>query len=145
MHPFRKFILRYTPLPESDWAQIEACLERTVVPAEVLILREGKICRHLFFLESGLLRFFVLQDGREVTKFFTDAPYCFTSQRSFTGQLPARESIGAIEDSIVWRLGYDDAFALLKLDAWNTFVRKLIQEVQGYTEDILEALQNQTA
>ena len=38
-----------------------------------------------------------------------------------------------------------DAFDLFRYSSWSEFVRKLIQEVQFNTEQILEAIQNQTA
>ncbi|GAB3641771.1 Crp/Fnr family transcriptional regulator [Spirosoma arcticum] len=145
MHPLRQFINNYTSLSNADWGSVEACLVRQEVPKGTLILSEGKICRYLYFLESGLLRFFILKDGGEVTKYFTDVPYVFTSQKSFASQQPARESIEALEDSVLWQMTYGDAYRLLETDAWNTFIRKLIQEVQTYTEDILEALQTETA
>jgi CRP/FNR family transcriptional regulator, anaerobic regulatory protein len=75
MHPLRQFILGYTPLSEADWVRIEPCLTRREVARGELILEEGKVCRHLFFLEQGLLRFFILKDGNDVTKYFTDVPY----------------------------------------------------------------------
>jgi hypothetical protein len=34
---------------------------------------------------------------------------------------------------------------LLELKSWNTFVRKLIQEVQYFTEQILQEVQTETA
>ncbi|MGF7216776.1 CRP-like cAMP-binding protein [Spirosoma lacussanchae] len=145
MHPLRQFITSYTALSESDWQSIEPCLVRQEVAKGNIILTEGRICRHLYFLESGLLRFFILKDGNDITKYFTDVPYVFTSQKSFTSQQPARESIEALENSVVWLMTYDDANRLLKLDAWSTFIRLLIQEVQHYTEAILEALQTETA
>ncbi|MBO0934465.1 Crp/Fnr family transcriptional regulator [Fibrella aquatilis] len=145
MHPFRQFIETYVPLPEADWARIEVCIDRHEVAKSTLILSEGTVCRHLYFLESGLLRFFILKDGEEVTKYFTDVPYVFTSQKSFTTQQPAKESIDTLEASVLWRMTYTDAFALLSLESWSTFIRLLIQEVQQYTEEILEALQTETA
>ena len=145
MHPLRRFITNYTSLSNAEWSQIETCLVRQEVAKGTLILAEGKICRHLYFLESGLLRFFILKDGNDITKYFTDMPYVFTSQKSFASQQPSRESIETLEDSVLWRMTYEDAYKLLKIDAWSTFVRKLIQEVQTYTEEILEALQTETA
>lgn len=145
MHPFRQFIARYTPLPDPDWSAVEICLTRREVPAGTLLLSEGQICRHLYFLESGLLRFFIWKDGLDVTKYFTDVPYCFTSQQSFTAQKPARESIETLENSVLWQMSYDDAHRLLARPAWQNFIRQLVQEVQAYTEEILEDLQTSTA
>lgn len=146
MHSFRSYILQYTSLPPRDWEVIATCLARKVYPKGSLLLEEGKICRKLYFLESGFMRYFVNRDGKEVSKYFTEPPYCFTSQRSLTNNMPAQESIEALEESIVWEMTREDAFRLLeKLPTWSTFIRKLIQEVQYYTEIILEELQNQTA
>ncbi len=145
MHSFRQFIQEYTLMSNADWAAIEPCLHRLEIPSETIILNEGKICRHLYFLESGLLRFFVLKNGQDITKYFTDVPYCFTSQKSFTKRQPARESIETLEPSVIWQMSCEDAHRLLSLPSWATFIRLLLQEVQTFTEEILEELQTTTA
>ncbi len=145
MHPFKEFLQAYVSLSEEDWLEIEAKILREVVDKDVLILTEGSVCRHLYFLETGLLRFFRLKDGEEITKFFTLEPYLFTSQKSFSDRVPAAESIQAIEESIIWKMTYEDATALLKLSPWNTFIRKIVQEVQYYTEQLLIDMQSETA
>lgn len=145
MESFRTFIERFTSISENDWKQVAACFEKKIVEKGELLLKEGKICRHLYFIESGLLRFFINKDGSDITKFFTDAPYCFTSQLSFTSEKPAAENIQAIERSVIWQTTLQEANDLLVLKSWNSFVRKLIQEVQQYTEEILEQIQTETA
>lgn len=145
MHPFRKYILNYNPLIEEEWTQIENCITRKEYKKGDIILESGKICRKLYFLEEGFLRFYVLRDGEKVSKFFTEPPYCFTSQRSFTNEVPTNDNIGALKDSVVWEMSKVNAFNLLSIFNWSEFVRKLIQEVQFYTEQILEEAQNNTA
>ena len=145
MHPFRQFIQNYTPFTDADWQQIEPHLVRKEVKKETLILEEGKICRYLYFLESGLLRFFILKNGVDVTKFFTDVPYCFTSQKSFPAQIPAHESIETLEDCVIWEMSFTETYRLFALSNWSVFTRKLVQEVQAYTEEILEDMQTETA
>ncbi|MEL6592088.1 MAG: Crp/Fnr family transcriptional regulator [Bacteroidota bacterium] len=145
MHPVRQYIHRYVSLGEEDWQSIANKLTRRSVARSETLLQQGQVCRHLYFLETGLLRFLNWKDGRDITKYFTVAPYCFTSQRSFTMEIAANESIEALEDSIVWQMSKADSDALLQLPAWSEFVRKLVQEVQYYTDCILEELQNETA
>jgi CRP-like cAMP-binding protein len=91
------------------------------------------------------LRFFILKNGQDVTKYFTDIPYCFTSIKSFEAQIPATESIETLEDTVLWAMTSDNVKTLFNLPAWSTFSRKLIQEVQTYTDEILEDLQTETA
>ena len=145
MHPFQRYINSYTPIPQQDWLKVEACLKRRLLQPGELILEEGKTCRHLYFLESGFLRYFVWKDGVDISKFFTIPPYCFTSQRSFTQKIPANESIEALEESVIWEMTSEDADQLTEIKSWNTFVIKLVQEVQFYTENILVEIQNETA
>lgn len=145
MEIFKQFIQNYTSLSDNDWAAIAQCFKQRIVEKDEILLEEGKICRHLYFIESGLLRFYITKKGNDPTKFFTEAPYCFTSQVSFTAQKPATENIQAIEKSIIWETTLKHANDLLELKSWNTFVRKLIQEVQFYTEEILQAMQTETA
>jgi CRP-like cAMP-binding protein len=142
---FRQFIENYTTLSDKDWKQISVCFEKRVVEKDEILLQEGKICRHLYFIESGLLRYFINKDGNDITKFFTEAPYCFTSQVSFTSEKPSTENIQAIEQSVILQTTLKQANDLLELKSWNTFIRKLIQEVQYYTEEILQEIQTETA
>ena len=145
MHPFRAYIEKFNRISDSEWAEIESCLERKTYKKGALILESGTICKKLYFLESGFLRYFILKDGNDVSKFFTEAPYCFTSQKSFTNNVPTEENIIAVKESVIWEMSKTDAFDLLKFQNWSEFIRKLIQEVQFNTEQILEEVQNSTA
>lgn len=145
MDLFRAYIENYTSITDKDWNLIFPCFEKRIVGKEELILEEGKICRHLYFIESGLLRYYITKDGNEVTKFFTEAPYCFTSQVSFTSVEASHENIQAIEPSVLYQTSLEQANQLLELKSWNAFIRKLIQEVQYFTEQILEEIQTETA
>lgn len=91
------------------------------------------------------MRFYIFVEGEKVSKFFTEPPYCFTSQRSFTNDIPTNDNIEVLKDAIVWEISKEDAFNLLSIPNWSEFVRKLIQEVQFYTEQILEEAQTNTA
>lgn len=145
MEAFKSFVDRYTSLPPKDWEQVAKCFNQRSVAQGELVLKEGQICRHLYFLESGLLRFFINKNGTDLTKFFTVAPYFFTSQVSLNTQQPAREAIQALEPSVLWAISLEDNNKLLEIPSWSGFGRKITQEVQGFTEYILEELQTETA
>ena len=142
---FRKYVTAYQPIPDPDWELVKASFRPRRLERGETLLAAGKICRHLWFLEEGLLHYVVDRRGEPVTKFFTVAPYCFTSQASFFGQRPAAESIIALEPSVILETTYAENQRLLDLRSWNAFGRKITQEVQYFTEEILEALQTETA
>ncbi len=145
MKAFKIFIENYISLPLEDWKQISSCFEEKSVEKDEILLQEGKICKHIYFIENGLFHFFINKEGKNCTKFFTEAPYFFTSQSSFNSQKPANENIQAIEKCIVWQISYEKVNELYKLKSWTDFARKIIQEVQFFTEEILEELQTETA
>ncbi|TAE22634.1 MAG: Crp/Fnr family transcriptional regulator [Candidatus Kapaibacterium sp.] len=145
METFRHFIENYTSLSNTEWEQISRCCEKRIVEKGEVLLEQGKICKHLYFLERGLLRFYIFKDGNDITKFFTASPYCFTSQVSFNMQKPATENIQALEKSIVWQISAQQVNELFELKGWANFARKITQEVQFFTEEILEDIQTETA
>ena len=145
MHPFYAYIQTLAPLTPAEWQQVEPALERFAVPKGEVILREGAVCRYLYFLESGLLRYYANRDGEEVTKYFTVAPYCFTAQQSFSKVIPADEAIEALADSLVWRIDRAATYQLLGLPGWSNFIRELIQEVQYRTDQLLVDAQQRSA
>ena len=40
------------------------------VPRKKLILRQGHVCRNIYFIKSGLLRCYYLREGKEICSWF---------------------------------------------------------------------------
>lgn len=131
---FRHFIEQYTVLEAADWQVIEARMERKCFARNQVILEEGQICRHFYFLEEGMVRFYTNHDGVELTKSFVIPPYCFTSRASFRKQEACQEGIQALDQTVVWQISHDDYRKLESLLAWNVFMRKLLNEIQEYSD-----------
>jgi CRP-like cAMP-binding protein len=141
----RNFIDRYVKLLDDDWQIISSSFERKEFVRNEIILNEGNVCRYFYFLEKGLVRFYYLKDGNEITRYFTDAPYCFTSKESFRNGIASNENIEAIEDCVTWRISLDKSNELLKLKSWNDFTRSFLHEVQSNLEILLSELATETA
>ena len=61
------------------------------------IIGEGKICKKIYFIKSGAIRRFSLEDGIEVTKWiYTDNQFV-TSLSSYFEQKPSFESFQTCE------------------------------------------------
>jgi CRP-like cAMP-binding protein len=141
----REFIEQYTPLNEQEWSTIEQFFEMKIFSKNEIILDIGKVCRYFYFLESGLIRFYNYLDGNDITKTFTIAPYCFTSKISFRKQSESEEGIQALDKVIVWQISYDNYQKLSTLNAWNIFIRKLLNEIQEYSETFYFEIRTMTA
>lgn len=139
------FINNYVVLPADDRQKIVDAFTKVEFQKGEIIEEEGKICRHFYLLQSGLIRFFYNIDGSDITKTFTIAPYCFTSIISFRNQSPSAESIQALEDTVTRRIHYDQYQELARLESWNVFVRKIANEVQEFSEKLMLESKTQTA
>jgi len=137
MTPLKQFIEKYTDLTTRDWELIENSFDRKEIMKDELILSEGEICRYFYFLEMGLVRFFIHHEGEDLTTYFVDAPYCFTAKESFHEKVPSKENIQALSKCVIWRTTLEKIQVLSGLSSWERFTRNFIHEVQGYIEHLM--------
>jgi len=83
---------------------VHLCFEQVILPKNEFLVTEGRICRHLYFLEKGALRGLYNLEGKEITHWFGFANDFVTSFHSFITQQPAVESIQLLEGSILWSI-----------------------------------------
>jgi len=78
-----------------------------------ILLKEGRICNKLWFINSGTIRQYMIIDGVEVTKWFYIDHQWATSHYSYFEQEPAFDYLEVYEDSIVCSITYEDEMELL--------------------------------
>ena len=76
------------------------------LPREAFLLQPGEICRHLYFVESGLLRCFYRQDDKEISSRFVQPGEICWSAESFLRQQKGIEYIQALERTHVVTLSF---------------------------------------
>jgi len=89
------------------------CFEELTLPKNEFLVTEGKICRHLYFLQQGALRGFYNLNGKEITHWFAFEEDFVTSFHSFITQQPAVESIQLIEGCVLWSISKERLTSLL--------------------------------
>jgi CRP-like cAMP-binding protein len=86
------------------------------------LLRTGKVCKDIAFIEKGLFRLFYLNDGKEVTNCFCKENTLTTAYSSLITGKESDIAIQAIEPSKVIVFSYH---SLQKLYAQNLFWQQL--------------------
>lgn len=72
------------------------------------LLLKGQVCKHAFFVEKGLLRFYSIEDtGKEHIIQFAPESWLMSDRGSVFFNLPSEFYIDAVEDSMVYLLGQD--------------------------------------
>ena len=85
------------------------------------IAQEGKVCTKVYFIQSGTIRRFCLENEIEVTKWiYTDNQFV-TSLSSFFEQKPSFENLQTCEETVVYSLSYSDEQVLLQYPLFSKF------------------------
>ncbi len=95
-----------------------------------MVNRKGHISRHLYFVESGLIKHYYYYNGNQFILRFFCANRFVTISDSFLKNIPADYSTIAIEDTSLIYLEYDKLEELCaRHHSFETFVRKVISNM----------------
>lgn len=94
------------------------------------LVSEGEVCRYVGFIPNGLFRCFSLRnDGEERIEHFGVSGEWISEYPSFPNQIPARQTIEALNDSDILLLSYDKLQILLQSPKIERFVRLLSEDM----------------
>lgn len=71
-------------------------------------LKEGDVCKYVGFMISGVMRYYINDDGEDKTYGFAKEYEFICNNESFLPQLPSRQNIQALEDCTLLVIGYND-------------------------------------
>ncbi len=107
---FQNYLVAKAGLTEDQYENLAQNIRTKSVRKGSFLLRKGEICRHNFFVEKGLLRFYsISEDGKEHIVHFAPETWIIGDRGSIYFNEPSEFYIDAIEDSQVVLL--DENFA----------------------------------
>jgi CRP-like cAMP-binding protein len=138
-------IRKYISLSGSDCELISGLFKKIIIPKSGYLLKEGDTCRQVVFIEKGLFRFYMNEDGREITHFFAAENDFACNYESLLKSSPSRKNIQALEDTTCWsisqtnlavfykKIGQGEKFGrlLMEKELLNTISRFLEQYTHG--------------
>lgn len=80
-----------------------------------ILLMEGEICDKVFYVESGLLRFYTVAENKEISTWFSKEGDFITSANSFHFGTPCHENIQALENSVIYSFDKSVYFQMAKM------------------------------
>lgn len=134
----KKLILEEMGLPSAYYDRFMEITETISLKKKEFLLRQGKVCTFIGFVEKGTLRSYIEKEGEDfISDFYVDGDFT-TSYRSFLTNEPSVGSIQALEDSLVLYLSKSNyAILLQESNEWyklgkyiadTLFVRKCRKE-----------------
>lgn len=76
------------------------------------MVREGTIAQNIYFIESGLMRSYYLEDGKEINTYFSCDGALITVFSSFLRQTASLEYLEAVGKCKTYSLSYDALYRL---------------------------------
>ncbi len=116
-------------------------------PRHHLLHREGEVCNRLWFIETGIVRWFYHdEDGRDITDSFASENSFVTAFDSFFQRKPSRYFIEVLEDSTVYSMDYSDLDeSLYKFPEIERVSRLILLDILEQQLEKNSALQFRTA
>ena len=94
------------------------------------LFKAGDICSEFVFVETGLFRHFINNDGREETYYFSSENDFICDYESFVNRKISNKTIVAIEDSVVYSVSFDQMQCFYsKVSTGERFGRLLTEDV----------------
>lgn len=144
--PFKDFVEPTFTFSESEWRIILSFFEEKNFKKNEMILKAGDVCNYIYFLNKGILRYFITRNKIEKTKYFTFPKFLFTAHHSFTYRIPTTENIQALTKTETIRIRYEDVESVNRIiPNFQVYAKLHIQHVQQLTEGLLLDTQMFTA
>lgn len=104
---FFNYISNLLSLSQEGKEALSDILEKKTYDKEHLLLKEGAVCRNLYFIESGIAKVFYLKDGKEIVHWLGAENSIAVSISSFLTQQPSLLNIELLERSTIISIPYE--------------------------------------
>lgn len=105
---FVSFLTQFGELPANVITAIEEVSQKMEFPKKHILLKKGKVCNYLYFIEKGAARNFFEEAEKELTNDIVMEGELLVSFSSFISRQPSIETIELLEDTTLFAIHYDD-------------------------------------
>jgi len=140
------YIQNFFGVTPDDVHKIISCFERVELKKGEYFLRKGQLSDRLGFMQSGIIREFVVSEDREVTKWISTKGYFVVDLSSFVFGNPARWNIQALVDSELYVISQANHRSIVKvIPNWPELEKQFIAKCFSVLEDRVVTLISKTA
>ncbi|MDQ1087454.1 MULTISPECIES: Crp/Fnr family transcriptional regulator [unclassified Siphonobacter] len=139
--PLAEALTQLYPLSDLTKEALLQVLRPCIYSKGSLILTPGQRSEYFYFIEKGLMRGYYLEEGKEVTAWIVAEGGVGMATESFYRQTPSDLYLEVLEESIVYRLHYQDFLELrLNYPDYVHFILRFTEEYLIYNNIRLQLL-----
>lgn len=141
------FLTAQVPFDPDELNDILSYFEKESLAKNQILVRQGEVCKALYFVEEGMGRsYYLKENGKEITQWFFDVGKFMTSADSFFQQIPSLYYLEVIENAVVYSISKTDLDMLFKrYHKMEKLGRLVAIEMLTKMVNKLNAIQFQTA
>jgi CRP-like cAMP-binding protein len=110
------------------------------------LFKEGEICRHMFYIEKGLVRvYYYSVSGKEITAWFSAENTLITALDSFYYHRPTHDYCEALEDSVVYPINFSDFETILNSEKGARLAFYILYEITRKMTEFIGSIKFQSA
>ncbi len=140
-------LITLVPFTHHELNDILAHFKKVSVPKNEILVRQGEVCKTLYFVEQGMGRSYYLNEGgKEITQWFFGVGKFMSSLDSFFQQSPSLYYLEVLEDSVLYTISKEEIDKLFaKYHKMEKLGRLVSTEMLTRVVNKLNAIQFQTA
>lgn len=104
----RELARRYSTMTHDELDALESILVPMKFAKGEMILKEGEVCRNIYFIDHGLIRQYYYKNGKEVTEHLGEDHTIFMCIESLFKEEPTRLQVEALEPTVVYAMPKQD-------------------------------------
>ena len=104
LESFTQLIQTAVPISTAEAANFFDNFQLHELRTDEYMVREGQVCDFIGFLETGMIRYYYVNDGEEVTRWVSLENDFVTALGSFITQTPCSHFLQAVQPVRIWKL-----------------------------------------
>jgi CRP-like cAMP-binding protein len=106
MQQIRQHFEKTVKLSDSDWEFFSSKLVRQEFPKNHNLLNLGQTEKYLSFIDTGIIRFYIPKEDKDLTFAFAFNNSFVSAYDSFLAQSPSTYCVQALAKTVLWRISH---------------------------------------
>lgn len=100
----RELARKYSTMTHDELDVLESILVPIKFAKGEMILKEGEVCKNIYYIEHGLIRQFYFKNGKQITEHLSEDRTIFMCIESLFREEPTKLQVEALESTLVFAL-----------------------------------------
>lgn len=128
MQKIKDYLDSIATVSETDWEFLLSKMEICNFPKKTILLKTGQVENYLYFIEEGIVRYYLPKDENDLTFGFSFENEFASAYDSFLTQTPCSYQIETLTSTKIWRITHSGLSDIYKETEAGTDIGRIMGE-----------------